>query len=322
MKNLMFISLLLFFNTTFAKATIHAPIGVMGDHVHKKGELMLSTRVMKMEMSGMRAGTKSLKDSDYSQMIKPQEMSMTGVMLGGMYGVTGKLTIMPMVGYLKKSMELKNAMSGVVFETESNSITDLKLNFLYEGMNHLVFKLGLSAPIGSIEETDTIPTMGDTRLPYPMQIGSGTFDSTLGLTYSIDSSAFNFGGQLEYLWRHDYNDQGYRLGNEFQASTWAAYQILAWWSASLRANYQWRNNISGKDNNLRVMPAMNPTANQLNYGRSVVNTFIGSQFGATAGVLKGHRFAFEVGLPIIQNLHGPQMKSDYALIFGWQKAFY
>ena len=35
----------------------HAPIGVMGDHAHKKGEFMISARVMHMEMSGNQIGT-------------------------------------------------------------------------------------------------------------------------------------------------------------------------------------------------------------------------------------------------------------------------
>ena len=35
----------------------HAPIGVMADHAHKKGEFMISLRAMHMEMSGNQIGT-------------------------------------------------------------------------------------------------------------------------------------------------------------------------------------------------------------------------------------------------------------------------
>ena len=34
----------------------HAPIGVMGDHMHKKGEYMMSYRYMTMNMGGLLDG--------------------------------------------------------------------------------------------------------------------------------------------------------------------------------------------------------------------------------------------------------------------------
>ncbi|MDE0514442.1 MAG: transporter, partial [Gammaproteobacteria bacterium] len=44
-------------------AADHAPIGVMGDHMHEKDEFMLSYRFMHMDMQGNRAGTDSI-DAD------------------------------------------------------------------------------------------------------------------------------------------------------------------------------------------------------------------------------------------------------------------
>ncbi|MEQ8937882.1 MAG: hypothetical protein RLT30_04205, partial [Gammaproteobacteria bacterium] len=41
-------------------ADSHAPIGVMGDHMHSKGEWMLSYRYMYMEMAGNRIGENSV----------------------------------------------------------------------------------------------------------------------------------------------------------------------------------------------------------------------------------------------------------------------
>jgi len=38
------------------RADSHAPIGVMGEHMHKKGEWMLSYRYMYMDMEGNRIG--------------------------------------------------------------------------------------------------------------------------------------------------------------------------------------------------------------------------------------------------------------------------
>ena len=42
------------------RADGHAPIGVMGEHRHKTGEVMLSYRFMHMDMEGYRSGTNRL----------------------------------------------------------------------------------------------------------------------------------------------------------------------------------------------------------------------------------------------------------------------
>ena len=42
------------------RAITHAPIGVMGDHMHKQGEMMVSYRIMNMKMSGNLQGTQSI----------------------------------------------------------------------------------------------------------------------------------------------------------------------------------------------------------------------------------------------------------------------
>ena len=45
----------LFYHGVFADIRVdtHAPIGVMGDHLHKQGEIMVSYRYMQMEMAGI-----------------------------------------------------------------------------------------------------------------------------------------------------------------------------------------------------------------------------------------------------------------------------
>ena len=40
------------------RADSHAPIGVMGDHLHGAGEFMISYRYMHMDMAGSRIGTR------------------------------------------------------------------------------------------------------------------------------------------------------------------------------------------------------------------------------------------------------------------------
>ena len=44
-------------------ASTHAPIAVMGDHVHEKGEVMISYRYMNMDMQGSRLGGDAISDN-------------------------------------------------------------------------------------------------------------------------------------------------------------------------------------------------------------------------------------------------------------------
>ena len=46
------------------RADDHAPIGVMGDHMHKKGEWMLSYRYMRMNMEGNQIGENEVTPED------------------------------------------------------------------------------------------------------------------------------------------------------------------------------------------------------------------------------------------------------------------
>jgi hypothetical protein len=40
-----------------------------------------------------------------------------------------------------------------------------------------------------------------------------------------------------------------------------------------------------------------------------------------SGKLSGNRFAIEGGVPVYQNLNGPQLETDYLINAGWQFSF-
>ena len=55
------------------RAIDHAPIGVMGDHYHGKGEWMVSLRHMRMSMAGNRDGTSDLTDGAIIKLENPYQ---------------------------------------------------------------------------------------------------------------------------------------------------------------------------------------------------------------------------------------------------------
>ena len=333
------------------RADGHAPIGVMGDHMHKKGEWMLSYRYMHMNMEGNRIGDDSVSPQQIvatvpnrfgppmltppTLRVVPTRMEMDMHMFGAMYAPTDNLTLMAMVNYIEKEMDHLTFMGGPSltppiiggFTTRSEGIGDTKISALYrlydDSMHHLHLNMGLSLPTGDIKQRDTVFTpMGanaDLRLPYAMQLGTGTFDLLPGVTYTGRSGDLTWGAQyMAEVRLEDENDEGYAWGDKHQVTGWLAYQWAPWISTSFRASYSHLGEIEGSD---AMIAAPVQTAYPEFYGGERVELFGGINLAGQSGPFKGHRLAIEAGAPVYEDLNGPQMSQDWTVTVGWQKAF-
>lgn len=303
----------------------HAPIGVMGDHAHKTGELMLSYRYKSMKMEGLRNGTDSISTQQAlnSYMMVPTKMTMDMHMFGAMYGINNDVTLMAMVPYMEKDMDMINGM-GNTSSMSSRGLGDVKLTGLItlnksHDANHnvdtVLLNIGASLPTGSIDEK------GDTgnKLPYAMQLGSGTFDPIVRLGYTHQAQDWSWGTQGRATFRIGSNDEGYRLGNEYGATAWVAKNVHEKLSLSARLDASTWSDIHGQDDDLN--PAMTPVARTDLRGGQRVDAIIGANFIQTGELAKDHRLAAEFGMPIYQDLDGPQLETDYWLTLGWQYKF-
>jgi len=326
------------------RADSHAPIGVMADHMHKKGEWMLSYRFMRMEMDGNQIGHQEVSPDTIvttvpnafapppTLRIVPLKMTMDMHMFGVMYAPSDRWTLMAMLNYVTKEMDhvTYQGMMGTTvlgnFTTKSDGLGDTLLSGLYSLRDtpnekwHI--NLGVSLPTGDIEETgqvltpmNTMPTL---RLPYAMQLGSGTVDLKPGVTYNGRHDNFTWGAQYTATIRIGENDEGYTLGDANDLTAWAAFSPRAWWSFSGRLAYQQSDSIQGADPNI-AGPVQ--TANPEFYGGSSLLGYLGLNLAGQHGWIRGQRLALEFGAPITQDLNGPQMQRDWSLTLGWQYAF-
>jgi len=227
-----------------------------------------------------------------------------------------------MVPYIYKTMDHINGM-GTEFTTKAEGFGDVKLTGLvnlYEQKNHnIILQAGLGLPTGSVNQRDRTPMGPDQKLPYPMQLGSGTFDPIVGLTYNGRQHHWSWGSQAGTTLRLGENSEDYTLGNTYKASVWAARDLSDAFSASLRIEGRIWENIDGADPDLN--PAVVPTARPDLRGGEQVDALIGVNFIKPSGKLKDHRLALEAGIPLHRNLDGPQLEADYRLMLGWQYAF-
>ena len=324
-----------------------SPMSIMGEHVHKKGEWMLSYRYMFMDMDGMRAGNDGVSAqqvfaSPYA--VTPERMTMDMSMVGVMYSPTDRFTLMAMFQYKSLEMDhLINPAAGPLlalnggsnrFTTRSEGFGDIVLSGLYElhGTDcfQLLAGLGLSLPTGSMGEQDIVPGPGGLiprQLPAAMQLGSGTVDFLPSMTVTQHYDAWMLGAQARGVIRTNDGTHGYRFGNRFNLDLWGAWSPLRWFSVTAGVGYGYEGSLRGGQAGVATnvpfgagIPSV-PTAQSANYGGQRIDAILGLNFVIPQGMLRGNRLGIDLRLPMYQNLNGVQLETDYTLTAGWSWAF-
>jgi copper(I)-binding protein len=327
-----------------------APAGVMGEHAMDAGQWMVSYRFMRMAMAGNRDGRRGISDEEIATKVVnrfasvagqpptlrvvPTEMTMDMHMLGAMYAPTDWLTVMAMASYLKKEMDHTTFAGGAGttvlgnFTVKTEGIGDSRASALVrlheDAVHHIHFSLGLGLPTGSIDETSAIlaPTGARPvlRVPYPMQLGSGTYDALPGLTYTGHAADFSWGAQYGAVLRIGRNHEDYALGDEHRGSVWGRYALTPSTGVSLRFLGQDIARIDGIDSQI-VAP--NQTADPDNYGGRRFDVAVGFDLAGEAldQKLGGHGLSLEIGTPVYQKLNGPQLETDWLVTAKWAITF-
>jgi hypothetical protein len=179
------------------------------------------------------------------------------------------------------------------------------------------FSFGISLPVGSIDERgDTPRAPGKQQLPYTMQLGSGTYDIPLDLSYK--SIGFSFG--LAAKVRTGTNDREYRLGNSYSLNSRYEIDLSNTLQTFAGLNYRYSAPIHGQDDSLTVPSPLFPypagITNPDLYGGHKVNALVGFSWK----VSKGYRLNLEFGKPIYQSLNGPQPKEKWRSAIGLSKS--
>lgn len=303
----------------------YAPAGIMGDHQHGKGSLMFTYRFMYMDMGGLRAGDSRTSFADHSGMpmagkypVLPRDMQMEMHMFGLMYGLTDKQTLTVMVPYVRNIMDHTTRM-GADFDTESDGLGDITVGLLHELYKEknwdVQLKLAFGAPTGSIKSIDNTPMGNGQTLPYPMQIGSGSWSFKPAITASYLEDEWSYGAQLAGTFFMGTNNSGYRRGEVLTANVWAGRDITKKLRGTLRLQATNEGDYHG--DNPVLNEAMIPTADNQLRGRFRMDLFPGLDYAFT----DKHRLAVEVGLPVYEKVDGVNLETDLTLNVTWQTRF-
>jgi len=298
------------------RASDFAPAGVMLDHTHEKGDWTFSYRYMRLAKEDLLDGSSRANPLSLAGFqTLPTSQTENRHFFGVMYAPRDRFTFAIMLPYIQRDLQVVN--SGIPLEVETTGIGDTQLIFLIpfiqKGDERSHLKLGVSAPTGSIQEEQP----NGQRLPYTMQLGSGSWEILWGITYTGQYKWLSWGSQFESLYRLNDNYIGYRLGTTYDASLWVTGGLGDWLSASVRIAWHKVNNIHDVD------PSLDKTLSPLNDNmkQGATRLEIGPGLNFLLPFAGGQRLAVEAGFPFWQTVDGPQLGTELTVTASWQWIF-
>ena len=207
---------------------------------------------------------------------------------------------------------------GAPFTLRSEGVGDVAFAANYalykHGQSAAILTMGITAPTGSINAKGDTPRGRNTQLPYAMQIGSGTWEWHPGLTLTAPLGNWQVGTTLDGAIRLGENDRNYSLGDEFSATVWANRDIGSRLEFGSYVRGECWGGIDGQD--LDVNPLIAPVADPNTYGGCSIEVGASLRVKWKEDLYDNCYFELGGGLPVYQNLKGPQPKEKWNLSLG------
>lgn len=282
----------------------------MFDYVYQRmtmDGLLDSTR----EVSAETAIIRTVDGGEYNYMMAPIDMTMDMHMFMLMYH-TRDYMLMGMIHYMSNEMSMLS-QGNIKSTMKTSGIADTVLTAQFRGPFKLLFDIGISLPTGSIDERGPMTHNStffdpDAKYPYGMQLGSGTKDYIQGITYKDSNSKMGWGAKYEYTGRVEKNKLDYKLGDVLKLEGWLTLNHTSTMNTTFMLLGKSWGQIEGADKDLDA--SMSPTMDPLNYGGKRLD--VGAKFKYENEHMTS--FSAELSLPVVQNLYGPQMQTQW--IFG------
>ncbi|MCX7898895.1 MAG: alpha-amylase [Methylocystis sp.] len=322
-----------------APAPPPTPMGVFGADMPAAGKLVLSVTPQFANLSEIKIGTRTVSNEFIASTVPfflnprqtvrivPQNIAVRIQTVGLAYGVTKDFAVVANVGTVQKTLDalVFKGAAGVtplyLNRPTTASLADFALSGVYrlyqDDVNRIQVSLGFSFPTGSNNATFNNFVIPNGSRPnirgfYGMQLGTGTFDIMPGVVYAGFMGPWSWGASYRGRFPLGPNEEGYLWGDLHEFNGWGGYTWVPGLTTTFRVNASVQGPIRGFDPQING-PAV--PANPLFYGGQRVELFGG---GVISGKFIGYdnwSLAFEAGLPVYQNLNGPQIMKN------WQAGF-
>ncbi len=319
------------------------PLNIVGGGIPEPKEFRFKISQMFMEMGPLRDGTDDILSTTITGAANgttfpavPRAMQQYMTMIGGAYSFSENLSLMLMTNYTTNTMQMEILPAkGDNFTMTSSGIGDTTLLGKYRlyanddlvPTKQVSVLFGLSVPTGDVHKkftNNTVNNQNGTILPFKMQLGSGTVDPIIGLTYQGSRDPFWWGLNTQ-LEAHVYdNEQGYHRGQEFRYDFYAMKQVHDNWVIHTQLNGSYEGRFSREPYEGRVNgeghAGFNPQNNFLsplfdpdNYGGNKVSISLGVKFQP----IPLHVMELTATLPVYQDLNGPQLRDNWMIQFSY-----
>jgi hypothetical protein len=238
------------------------------------------------------------------------------------YGVSGRIALVITGGWLVKHKDLET-YKGLSGQTElgtshpsTRGLSDTTIAGLYriyqDSDNAVSVSFALGLPTGAYRNSwaplSPAGTYVNKTAVYGMQEGSGTYTILPGIAYTGTAKSLAWGLSYRAVLPLASNADGWRFGNSQTASIWSGYKWASGLISTLRIGGTVQGRIRGQGSDI------------LGYAEGNVPVFSGGReldinLGATVPgrLLRIPKLLVqaEAGVPIYQNLNGPQAASQW-----------
>lgn len=228
----------------------------------------------------------------------------------GVYGLTAKSSLLVKVPVVYR--ELKTAGGAIRSDHGPGDMTLLGKHRFFThnfkgGTSRISAIAGLELPTGDDNARDSLGL-----LPKGIQLGSGSVDAIAGATYTLQTLDHQFDTDLRYIFNNEANNfefgDVFKYNLAFQKRIWPSILpdkgVYSQWNAVLELNgiYERKSELGG--------------VNVANSGGNTVFLSPGIQFVSKRSVVE-----FSFLYPVIQNLNGSQLETDYSLALSYRYLF-
>ncbi len=330
------------------------PMNIPGGGIPETHEWRIKLSPTYMRMEGLRDGTNNVSPNSLlgmpvmmgqptgKFMATPTDMDMSMLNLTLGYSISDDFFAGAMLMWKKNAMDMQfnSTMQGLTgksgFTMKTDGLADTMLMAKYRLFSddpliptrQVSLLLGLSLPTGSINQKNSehpVDLRQNEQAPYGMQLGSGTFDPTIGLLYQGSASPWWWGANSAYTARLYDNKRDYRPGNEFRLDLYGMFQVRYDFLLQAQLNGHYQDSISGEMDEAQNgqsghviqgdpdSPYMTPLWDPDNYGGTQLFATVGFQWQPAPL----HIVDFSVGVPLHRDLNGPQLETDYRVMLTW-----
>ncbi len=286
---------------------------VLGLHDHDEGDYMFAYHLMFTHMSDLLSGTdrRQIDEALQDYSVSPTSMHVWKHIFSAMYTPTDGITLSAMVPYVTKEMWMRTR-AGVDFRTTSEGLGDIFVNSTFrlletpDERHSLLVGFGLYLPTGTVYARVNTPAGPQQLAPFPMQLGSGTYDLAPHFFYSLREGRWVGEAEARAIIPLGNNSRDFRFGNIYTVAVRAGFAPLDWLGAQVGLDLMTKDNIS-----LATIPDPIPAPthdpNSQGFRR------LGLTGRITLGPVFGARLAAEAGIPIFQSVDGTQLENEWFL---------